>query len=242
MHILSEDTFKFMAELKKNNNKQWFDANRSRYEECVRKPMKSLAESLTAPVSEIFPDFSGKAKISRINNDIRFTPNKPPYKEHMWISFIGSGGGNAELFAGISENGWSAGCAIHGKKRDDLEEWRLNLIENATNWRAYLKAIKFEKNAAVYMENHYKKPLYPDIPEDLVELVQAKGLWIVSNGSTKLSANPEAKVFSGLCKILPLFYFMHHDRHNLPDRLRDLGVSIHAPDKAVEKAWLVFSN
>jgi len=73
--MLTQETYDFLAELEKNNSKVWFDENRKRYEQFVRQPIKSLAEALDDPVSLIMTEFDGKSKISRINNDIRFTPN-----------------------------------------------------------------------------------------------------------------------------------------------------------------------
>ena len=80
---IGTESFQFMKDLWDNNNKSWFDENRKRYEKVLRNPMKELAEDLSGPISIILPEFTGKVKVSRINNDIRFSPNKPPYKEHM---------------------------------------------------------------------------------------------------------------------------------------------------------------
>ena len=121
MSYIGNDAFKFMADLQQNNNKAWFDANRTRYEQYVRDPMKALAGALEDPVFFILPEFSGRAKVSRINNDIRFSPNKPPYKERVWISFSDD----------------SQRCANPSSPESTGTDGRLaqaSLIQNANHW------------------------------------------------------------------------------------------------------------
>jgi uncharacterized protein (DUF2461 family) len=67
--------FAFYAELEEpgNNSKRWFDANRDRYERDVRRPM----EALLAAAAD---GFGTDAKVFRPNRDVRFSPDKRPYK------------------------------------------------------------------------------------------------------------------------------------------------------------------
>ncbi|MDR0832828.1 MAG: DUF2461 domain-containing protein [Candidatus Symbiothrix sp.] len=85
----SPKTFKFFKDLKKNNEKPWFDAHKPIYETEVLEPLKQLALSLSPFFYGIDPEMNlNPAKmVSRIYRDIRFSNDKTPYKEHMWISF-----------------------------------------------------------------------------------------------------------------------------------------------------------
>ncbi len=77
-----QDFLEFFKELAANNHKEWFDENRKRYEKTVKKPfgefVKDLIDSIAAvdPLIQIQP----KDAIFRINRDIRFSPDKSPYK------------------------------------------------------------------------------------------------------------------------------------------------------------------
>ncbi|MBC8277091.1 MAG: DUF2461 domain-containing protein [FCB group bacterium] len=235
--IIGEEAFLFMQELYDHNRKEWFDANRPRYEEFVKRPMKALAESLAGPVSTILPDFSGKYKISRINNDIRFAPDKPPYKEHMWISFGRGGESGADLFAGISRNGWAAGCCTCGSKREHLDGWRNNLVEHQDLWRKYSQAAKWGEKVMAHHQQVYKKPLFPDIPEDLSDLIQTKGVWIVEDGGREFQDNPERDIFQGLCRMLPFYLFMKSEPDKLREEFSRLRDRINAPSAEVKEMW-----
>src|SRR5438552_14510193 len=84
--------FEFFRELEKNNRKEWFEANKPRYEEVVQEPAVRFVRDAAARLKKISPHLVGEAKafggsISRIYRDIRFSPDKSPYKTHMGIHF-----------------------------------------------------------------------------------------------------------------------------------------------------------
>jgi uncharacterized protein (TIGR02453 family) len=238
--MLNEESFRFMADLYRNNNKPWFDDNRKRYEEHVRNPMKALAEDLEDPVSLLLPEFSGKAKISRINNDIRFSPNKPLYKEHVWISFGSGTGPCSDIFAAIDRHGWTCGTGICDPKREGMENWRQNLLQYADLWRRYAHALGIGKEVKIFAENPYKKPLYPDIPDDLLAYIQPRGIWIVDVSRTKFERSEVEEFFRGFCKFAPVYLFMTIPTPDLPGRLKELGSTIIAPDQEIDTLWKAF--
>ena len=237
MHQISAETFKFMADLWVNNSKGWFDKNRTRYEQHVHRPMKAIAESLAEPVAVMLPEFSGKPKLSRINNDIRFTANKPLYKEHMWISFGSKTENSADLFSAIGHNGWATGCGIGAPKREPLDTWRRNLLEYRDVWRKYSAALELGEKVLTYFDKFYKKSLFPDTPEDLEKLVQAKSIWIVEASKTTFKDSPEVDFFRGLCRMLPVYLFMFVPTNKLPERLLELGSQIKPPDAETDRLW-----
>ncbi len=237
MNPVGSETFKFMADLWDNNNKTWFDANRKRYDQHVRLPMKKLADDLVIPVSAILPEFSGKPKLSRINNDVRFHPGKPPYKEHVWINFTSKVSSTTEFFAAVGRNGWCAGCGKGAPKREPLDGWRRNLLDHHDTWIRYTSALTGKNRFNVYPDAKYKKALYPDIPEDLFDLVQAKGVWIVGEPLPDFDGAPEQNFFYALCRMLPIYIFMYADPLSLEERLNELGEEIPAPSPEIEKLW-----
>ncbi|MBX3249035.1 MAG: TIGR02453 family protein [Myxococcales bacterium] len=75
----SDATIAFLRELEQNNDREWFGANKTRYEENLRRPFEALA-------SDLEPEL-GAAKVFRIYNDVRFAKGKPPYKTHGSVVF-----------------------------------------------------------------------------------------------------------------------------------------------------------
>lgn len=82
MKYFTDDYLKFFKELAPNNNKEWFDANRKRYETIVREPFKNFVSELISEMAKREPEIEIQAKdaIFRINRDIRFSKDKTPYK------------------------------------------------------------------------------------------------------------------------------------------------------------------
>lgn len=83
MSVLSKSFISFYKELSVNNNKEWFDKNRSRYENDVKKPFQLLVKDIINEFSksnDAFKTLTPNDCIFRINRDIRFSKDKTPYK------------------------------------------------------------------------------------------------------------------------------------------------------------------
>lgn len=89
MAFFQKEFLDFFIELAPNNNKDWFDLNRKRYEQFVKDPFKKFVDHLIQKIAETdpkFKDVESKDCIFRINRDIRFSADKTPYK--MMVSAV----------------------------------------------------------------------------------------------------------------------------------------------------------
>lgn len=82
MAHLSKDYMEFFKELAANNNKEWFDENRTRYKKSVKEPFDLFVTDLIAEVKKVDDkiDIQAKDAVFRINRDIRFSKDKTLYK------------------------------------------------------------------------------------------------------------------------------------------------------------------
>jgi uncharacterized protein (TIGR02453 family) len=86
--MIDQATLDFLRELKVNNNKEWFDKNRKRYD-AVKADYLSLAETILDSMKKVDPMLemtSAKDCIFRINRDVRFSADKSPYKTNLGIA------------------------------------------------------------------------------------------------------------------------------------------------------------
>lgn len=84
MSYFSPEYKAFFDELKLNNHKDWFQANKKRYEQHVKKPFERFVADVLADLAEQDERYlavQAKDLIFRINRDIRFSNDKRPYKE-----------------------------------------------------------------------------------------------------------------------------------------------------------------
>jgi uncharacterized protein (TIGR02453 family) len=103
MKFFNPDFIDFFKELAANNHKDWFDLNRKRYEQSVKKPFAAFTQymiDVIAKENSDFNDLLAKDCIFRINRDIRFSNDKTPYKT-MSSAVIATGGKKSTAINGI---------------------------------------------------------------------------------------------------------------------------------------------
>lgn len=111
------EALEFYEGLEADNSKSYWQENRHVYDELVRSPMEALLE-------ELAPDW-GDWKLFRPYRDIRFSPDKSPYKTHIGAT-MGDG------YVQLSADGLAAGCGIYEMARDQLERYRAAVSDERT--------------------------------------------------------------------------------------------------------------
>lgn len=99
---IEKSTLDFLRDLKNNNDRDWFTANRKRYEEA-RSNYGNFVQAVIDSISDFDPVFRGldvKSCTYRINRDIRFSSDKTLYKTHMGAFIVRGGKKFADRYAG----------------------------------------------------------------------------------------------------------------------------------------------
>jgi uncharacterized protein (TIGR02453 family) len=119
----------FLRELEDNNDRDWFKANRRRYDEHLLAPARALAEKL----SDL-----GAPHFFRPYRDTRFRPG-PPIKEQLGLAIgYGPAGG---YYVELSLDGLFLGSGLHHPTSDQLERFRAAIADDRP-------AQRFERAAA----------------------------------------------------------------------------------------------
>jgi uncharacterized protein (TIGR02453 family) len=118
------EAFAWFEGLERDNSKAYFTATRDRYEDQVRGELEAMLEELTET-------FGGRVRMFRQQRDLRFTPDKSPYKTQTYgilhdVSVPGAG-----LYAQLSARGLYAGTGYHQLDRDQLERLREAVTDDA---------------------------------------------------------------------------------------------------------------
>lgn len=77
-------TLTFLRKLAKNNERDWFVANKKEYEAAYKQPAKEFAEALEDGLKKLTRK-PYKSKVFRVNRDLRFSKDKTPYNAHIRI-------------------------------------------------------------------------------------------------------------------------------------------------------------
>jgi uncharacterized protein (TIGR02453 family) len=148
----SPELFAFFRDLKAHNSKDWFDANRERYEAHVLEPSKVFVLAFRSRLREISPAFQAEPRVRggslfRIHTNRRFNPDRPPYKTHAGIQFRHRSGGDVhtpgfylhlEPEGGREggEAGSFVGLGIWHPDREALTEIREAIVDDPEAWTA----------------------------------------------------------------------------------------------------------
>jgi uncharacterized protein (TIGR02453 family) len=102
MKQINQSTLDFLARLRKNNNREWFQKNRSLYEDS-KADFEGLIQEVINEVTRfdsILKGLEASSCIFRINRDIRFSNDKSPYKAHFGAFITRGGRKNGDKYTG----------------------------------------------------------------------------------------------------------------------------------------------
>jgi len=90
--MFSDATFVFLEELAANNERNWFEANKERYERLVREPALAFIAAMAPALAKFAPSFRAEPRkvggsLMRVFRDTRFSRDKTPYKTNIGIQF-----------------------------------------------------------------------------------------------------------------------------------------------------------
>jgi uncharacterized protein (TIGR02453 family) len=111
----------FFAGLESDNSKDYWTANKAVFEKDVKEPMAALVDSLP----ERFQPF----KVFRMNRDIRFSPDKSPYKTQHGAAHEADG---TVYYVHFDAHGLMAACGAYMMAPDQLERYREAVAADTT--------------------------------------------------------------------------------------------------------------
>lgn len=204
-----EATLKFLSQLAKNNNKEWFDTNRKTYD-SVKLEFETLVKSVIDKNTLFDKELMGlepKQCLFRINKDVRFSKDKSPYKTNMGASI--NPGGKKSMIAGYylhvepNKSFLAGGCYMPMpetlaaiRQEIDYNTADFKKIISAKDFKAYFKELsqddKLKTAPKGYDKNH---------PE--ISLLQLKHFIVVHELTNeqlcdKNFANYASKVFKAM--------------------------------------------
>ncbi len=174
--------FKFLGDLKKNNNREWFLGNKQRYELKVRDPLVKFVKDFEPHLRKISPYFVADPKpvggsIMRIYRDIRFSKDKSPYKTsvalHFWNEKAGDGA-SPGFYIHIAPSDIFAGAGIWQPDGKTLEKVRAAIVADSEKWKSAISGNNFKSRFELSGELLKKPPRGYDPNHPLIEDLKRK--------------------------------------------------------------------
>ena len=179
--MIQKSTLEFLAALRKNNNKEWFETNRRKYE-AAKEDVKQITEKLIKALGEQDEELGhllAKDCTFRINRDVRFSKNKAPYKTN--ISCIFSKGGkkseNSGFYVHIEPNEAFIAAGYWEPEAKKLAAVRQEIDYNLGIWNKIISSKKFKSTFENGLSNEnilQRPPKGYDVENPAIEFLKLK--------------------------------------------------------------------
>jgi uncharacterized protein (TIGR02453 family) len=143
--------FTYLRDLKKNNDRDWFKANKARYDEAVLEPALAFIEDFEPHLHAISPHFVADPRpvggsLFRIYRDTRFAKDKSPYKTHTGIHFrheLAKSAHAPGFYLHLEPGQVFLGAGIWRPDTEPLAQIRTAIAEDPDRWKKTTRAKKF---------------------------------------------------------------------------------------------------
>ncbi len=156
---LGPGLFRFLKDLKAHNDREWFAANKARYEAEARDPVLRLIAAFGEPLgaitrhAEADPRPAG-GSLFRIYRDTRFSRDKSPYKTHLGVNFrhrsAAAGGVHGPgFYLHLEPGGCLAGGGLWHPEPEALFKVRQAIVARTAAWKKLRAGLEIEGEALV---------------------------------------------------------------------------------------------
>jgi uncharacterized protein (TIGR02453 family) len=169
----TSETFRFLKDLKKNNDREWFAANKKRYEEHLKEPALRIIEAFAPELKKLSPHFMATPRsLFRIHRDTRFSKDKTPYKTHVGLHFRHDHSKDAHApgyYLHVEPGGVFLGVGIWHPDGPALRRIREHIVEEPAAWRRASGAKGFAQTFDLAGDRLKRPPKDFDAEHPLIE-------------------------------------------------------------------------
>ncbi len=185
----TRDLFQFLQELKRNNNRDWFQRNKDRYETSVRDPILRFIVDIGPRIKKLSSHFVADANpvggsMTRIYRDLRFSKDKSPYKTAIGVHFLharGKEGATPAFYLHLEPDNCSAGAGIWRPEPRALKSIRDAIAENPKKWERAISGREFRSSCTMVGESLRRPPRGYDPNHPLIEDIKRRDFTVSSS-------------------------------------------------------------
>jgi uncharacterized protein (TIGR02453 family) len=215
--MINPQTLDFLKELIKNNNREWFQANKTAYDKA-RENVIEFATELIGLLHKIDPGIDEaldpKKSVMRIYRDIRFSKNKTPYKNNFGISIPTSGlkNGGVEYYLHLTPGASFIAGGYWMPENEHLKKIRQEIDYNGKDLIAIIDNPEFVKLFGEFRKQEQLKtvPREYSAENEHIDLLKLKSFiaWHTLTDKELLTAGAVENIAAVCSKINPLNVFL----------------------------------
>ena len=182
----SPELFSFLADLRANNDREWFAANKHRYEEHLLEPALAFVAAFAPKLEKLSPHFRADPRPSggslfRIYRDTRFSKDKSPYKTNVGIHFRHELAGrdvNAPgYYLHIGPQEVYAGGGVWHPGTEGANRIREAIVADPDRWRRATQQGAFAKQMELGGESLKRVPSWADADHPFADDLKRKDFY-----------------------------------------------------------------
>lgn len=206
---IRKELFVFFSDLKRNNNRPWFQGNKDRYEMEVKDPLLAFIAAFAERAPEISSSIMAIPRVTggsmfRIYRDVRFSKDKTPYKTGAGIHFRHKRGKDVHApgyYLHLEPGDVFAGAGIWKPNTDTVTRIRNKIAEHPDQWMAIIQNKKFAKIFTLGGDSLKRPPRGFDPDHPLIEDLKRKDYLVSITLNEKIVTEPDfLDYYVDLCK------------------------------------------
>ena len=179
---LKKETIQFLKDLKKNNNRDWFNANKEKFT-SANEDFTTFVQSLIDEVAGFDKSITGmdaKHTVFRIYRDTRFSKDKTPYKTHFAATLMGKDGscGIAGYYLHLEPGNSFLAGGVHMTEPEIMRSIRQEISGEGKSFLKIINDKKFKENFKLMGEQSARIPQGFDKDDKMAEYLKYKELMI----------------------------------------------------------------
>lgn len=203
------DLFQFLRELRENNNREWFQANKRRYESQVKEPLLGFIAEFGTRLSGISPHYLADPRpvggsLFRIYRDVRFSKDKSPYKTAAGLHFRHERGKDVHapgFYLHLEPDGVFAGTGIWHPDTKTLGKIRDAIVADPSRWQRIVSDEAFRAVFTLEGDSLKRAPKGYDPDHPLIEDLRRKDfIAATSFGEEEACASDFMDRFTEVCR------------------------------------------
>jgi uncharacterized protein (TIGR02453 family) len=212
------DFFRFFEQLRHNNNREWFNENKDRFQQSVLEPMSGFIAAIQPRLAAISQHYIADPKphggsMFRIYRDTRFSKDKTPYKTHAACHFRHAAGKDAHapgFYVHLDNEEVFFGGGIWLPPAPKLNSIRDFIADNARSWARVRNSKKVQDAGGIKGESLRRPPRGFDDQHLHIEDLKRKSFYVMTEASPQAPASADfvEQVTQGFARAAPLNRFV----------------------------------
>lgn len=211
-------SIEFLEQLAANNNREWFNEHKARYEAEVLDVALRFIQSMQDPLAQFAPRFTAipqrvGGSLMRVYRDTRFSKNKLPYKTNIGIQFRHEQAKDVHspgYYVHVDPEQVFLGVGMWRPESDALHAIRQRIVARPSEWKSALGDPKFRRHFELGGESLSRPPRGFDKDHELIGDIKRKSFIAVRNLDVEDSFSPQfqRKVEASFIAAAPFMKFL----------------------------------